>query len=279
MRNTKKYYFISGLPRSGSTLLSTILNQNPRFTAGISDPLYDFIKGKINAVNTSVGMSDIVPEDRLYNLMRADFDAFYKDDAEVCFNTNRSWSAETAFLKQLYPDFKMIVMIRSIPWILDSFEQLHRKNPTTIKPLYNHIDWPSVYERTHLLMGNIPNQAGRVKGPLEGVKQAAFSNEKDQILFLEYDALATHPREVIDIVYNYLEEEKFDHDFSSTQASYDLYDQEAKISGLHNVRSSVEFIERESILPGDLFSMYLQEDFWKHESNPMKTHKFVYLDR
>lgn len=29
----KKYYFISGLPRSGSTLLANILAQNPRFHA------------------------------------------------------------------------------------------------------------------------------------------------------------------------------------------------------------------------------------------------------
>ena len=35
----KNYYFISGLPRSGSTLLSTILSQNPDFYADISSPL------------------------------------------------------------------------------------------------------------------------------------------------------------------------------------------------------------------------------------------------
>ncbi len=32
----QQYYFISGLPRSGSTLLGAILNQNPRFKAGMS---------------------------------------------------------------------------------------------------------------------------------------------------------------------------------------------------------------------------------------------------
>ena len=35
----KKYYFMGGLPRSGSTLLSTILNQNPRFYSGPSSPV------------------------------------------------------------------------------------------------------------------------------------------------------------------------------------------------------------------------------------------------
>ncbi|NBR76993.1 MAG: hypothetical protein EBT73_06670 [Actinobacteria bacterium] len=32
----KEFFFISGLPRSGSTLLSGILRQNPEFYADIS---------------------------------------------------------------------------------------------------------------------------------------------------------------------------------------------------------------------------------------------------
>jgi sulfotransferase len=35
----KKYYFMAGLPRSGSTLLSSILNQNPNMHSGPSSPV------------------------------------------------------------------------------------------------------------------------------------------------------------------------------------------------------------------------------------------------
>lgn len=35
----QQFLFISGLPRSGSTLLSAILLQNPRFHAGITSPV------------------------------------------------------------------------------------------------------------------------------------------------------------------------------------------------------------------------------------------------
>ena len=35
----RRYHFISGLPRSGSTLLAAILRQNPRFSADMSGPL------------------------------------------------------------------------------------------------------------------------------------------------------------------------------------------------------------------------------------------------
>ena len=38
-KNRKTLYFMAGLPRSGSTLLSSLLNQNPRFYSGPSSPV------------------------------------------------------------------------------------------------------------------------------------------------------------------------------------------------------------------------------------------------
>lgn len=271
----KKYRFISGLPRSGSTLLSTILNQNPKFTAGISDPLYHFTKSKIAKVNENVGFSNIVSGDLLFDLIRSDFSTFYKDKNEVCFNTSRAWAGETHLLKQLYPDFKMIITIRSIPWVLDSFERLHRKNPLKIKPIYGNTDWPSVYERSHLLMGNVQGHAGAVQQPLSVIKQAAFSDEKDNILFIEYEALASQPKKVMQHVYKFLEEDWYEHDFSNTEASYQEFDKAARIEGLHTVRKEVELINRKSILPDDLFEMYSSANFWKHPSNPLYGCNFI----
>src|SRR6056300_559281 len=141
----RKYNFISGLPRSGSTLLSSILSQNPRFTSSISDPLFGYVNSITRETETNVGLSALVSPEKQKTLMRGLFDSFYQDDTEVCFNTNRSWVANTSLLKQLYPDFRMIVCVREIPWILDSFERLERKNPFAIKPLYHHQQLNTVY--------------------------------------------------------------------------------------------------------------------------------------
>jgi sulfotransferase len=46
-----KIRFISGLPRSGTTLLAAILRQNPCFHAGISTPLADLLRTLLNAVS------------------------------------------------------------------------------------------------------------------------------------------------------------------------------------------------------------------------------------
>ena len=259
----KTYHFISGLPRSGSTLLSSILKQNPRFTTNISDPLHGYVKSITQITNMAAGMESMVSLDRRRKLMMGLFESFYHDSNEVCFNTNRGWSSDTSLLKDLIPDFKMIVCLRDIPWILDSFEQLNSKNPHTIKPLYNHQDLGNVYDRTHMLMGNIPNAAGYVAGPLTNVKHSMFCAERNQILYLEYDVLVKNPESALKQIYAFLGEPWYQHDFDNVEDSYDEFDAQAKIEGLHTVRKKVMNIERRSILPDDLWQHYDNQTFWK----------------
>ena len=47
----KEYYFISGLPRSGSTLLSSILRQNPKFHADISSSLEPILSNCVETLS------------------------------------------------------------------------------------------------------------------------------------------------------------------------------------------------------------------------------------
>ena len=43
----KQLHFISGLPRSGSTLLAGILRQNPQFHAAMSSPVAPMMNGAL----------------------------------------------------------------------------------------------------------------------------------------------------------------------------------------------------------------------------------------
>jgi sulfotransferase len=260
---SKTYHFISGLPRSGSTLLSAILKQNPRFTAGISDPLSSYMHSITKDTNTAVGMDAAVPVERRRELMRDFFDSFYKYGNEVCFNTNRGWSADTALLKDLFPNFKMIVCLRDVPWILDSFEQLNAKNPHTIKPLYHHQELGNIHDRCSMLMGQMPNFGGYVHGPLINVQQSMFCNEINQICYVEYDTLVKNPKTVMQQMYQFLGETWFEHDFDNVEDSYDEFDDQAKITGLHTVRRKIEYRDRRSVLPGELWDKYSPMSFWK----------------
>lgn len=259
----RKYHFISGLPRSGSTLLSSILKQNPRFTSGISDPIASYAHSIIRDTNSAVGMDAAVPIEKRRELIRDMFDSFYKNGSEVCFNTNRGWAADTSLLKDLFPNFKMIVCLRDIPWILDSFEQLNAKNPYTIKPLYHHQELGNVHDRCRILMGEMPNFGGYVHGPLINVQQSMFSNELAHICYVEYDTLVQNPKTSMQKIYQFLGEPWYEHDFNNVEDSYDEFDNQAKISGLHTVRRKVEYQDRRSILPGELWDRYSPMSFWK----------------
>lgn len=262
----RKYHFISGLPRSGSTLLSAILKQNPKFTAGISDPLQMYTHSIIKDTGTAAGMEVAVSVDKRRELIRGLFDSFYSEGNEVCFNTNRGWASDTALLKDLFPDFKMIVVLRDVPWILDSFERLHTGNPYTIKPLYHHQDLGNVYDRTHMLMGNFPNFAGYVSGPIASVRHSMACAERKQIMYVEYDLLVRNTKLVMQQIYQFLGEPYYNHDFENVEDSYDEFDAQAKIVGLHTVKKRVEYKQRDTILPDDLYRQYDQASFWKNDA-------------
>lgn len=262
----RTYNFISGLPRSGTTLLSAILKQNPRFTAGISDPLAIYTDSIIRDTSTGVGLESTVSIDKRKEIIRGIFDSFYSDSNKVCFNSNRAWAGNTSLLAELYPNFKMICCVRDVPWVLDSFEQLNAKNPFTVKPLYHHQMLNSVYERSHMLMGNVPNSIGYVSSPLDLVKQSMFSNERNNICYVEYDTLVKSPVSSMQQIYEFLGEPWFEHDFDNVEDSYDEFDEQAKIIGLHTVRRKVEFKERQPVIPPDLWNQYDQATFWKHNS-------------
>jgi len=251
-------------------LLSSILKQNPKFTASISDPLHSYVKSIISSTTMAVGMEAAVPVEKRRELILSLFESFYKSGNQICFNTNRAWSSDTALLKDLFPNFKMIVCLREIPWILDSFEKLNSKNPYSIKPLYHHQDLNNVYERSNMLMGQYPNFGGYVSVPLDNTKTSMFCAEKNQICFIEYDTLARFPMLAMKQIYNFLEEPWFEHNFDNVEDSYDEFDEQAKITGLHSVRKKVEFISRNSVIPYDLWEKYNTYSFWKFNFDHIK---------
>jgi sulfotransferase len=219
-------------------------------------------------------MEVAVPIEKRTEIIKGLFRTFYQTDNEVCFNTNRGWTASTSLIKDLFPKSKILVCVRDIPWILDSFEQLNSKNPYTIKALYHHQDLPTVYERTRMLMGEIPNFGGYVLGPLVNFKQSVYSNEKDMLCIINYETLTKNPLETMKIVYNFLEEPWFEHDFDNVETRYDEFDTQANIKGLHTTRKKVEYLPRRPVLPEDLWIQYSNSDFWKQNFEHIKKQLF-----
>ena len=254
----KKYHFITGLPRSGSTLLSSILKQNPRFHASITDPLATMTKGVIETSQDGPGIKIEVPVSRRMNIVKSMFEGFYQDvDKEVIFNTNRAWTLLTPQLKDIYPQSKLIVCVRDINWILDSFEVAHRKHPLSVNTVTGGLSG-TVYSRAEALM----DEKGVVGFPFIGIKQAITSNEKNNLMLVEYDQLCKNPEAMVKAVYSFINEPYFQHNFNDVENSWDEYDAEIGIP-LHAIRKKVEFIPRKSILPPDIQGKYKNMEVWR----------------
>jgi sulfotransferase len=96
-------HFISGLPRSGSTLMSAILRQNPRFHAGMSSPVASLFEGVLAQVSAGSELSTMVDQAQRARLLRGLFDSYYDGVKQpVIFDTNRAWTSQLPALMTLF---------------------------------------------------------------------------------------------------------------------------------------------------------------------------------
>lgn len=254
----KTFHFISGLPRSGSTLLTSILNQNPRFHSSITDPLATFVKGMLETLQTEPGMKTEFPEERRANSIRGMIEGSYNHiDKPVIFNTNRAWTYLTSQVKCIYPKSKMIVCVRDINWVLDSLETIHRKNPLSPNTVTGG-PGKSVYERCEVYM----DAQGIVGFPYVGIKQAITGDERDLLMLVEYNDLVKNPEKTIKAIYSFLGEEYYEHDFNNVEANWDEYDKEIGVP-FHRVRKKIAFNERNTILPPDILNKFANMEVWR----------------
>ena len=255
-----KYYFISGLPRSGTTLLSTILNQNPNFQASISGPLARFSRAIIDQSSAQSGYRHQCPVDKRKKIIEGIFENYYDDpNKEVIFDTNRGWGLILPMLKELFPYTKVLMCVRDIPWILDSFEQLYRKNSFDKNLMIPDEHSATVYSRCDYLMDSMVT----VGFAYLSLKQALMSDEKNMLMLIEYEQLCKNPEGMMRAVYNFVDQPYFNHDFNDTACSYESFDEDVNIKGLHTTRKKVEWVEREMILPPDIRNKYANMEIWR----------------
>lgn len=259
---TPCFHFISGLPRSGSTLLAAILRQNPRFHASISSPVWSLYHNMLNTWGASSEIGRLVNLEQRRSLVRGLFDNYYAGQADksVIFDTNRMWCGHMPALLDQFPNAKVIACVRDVAWIMDSIERLYRANPYEITRLFdNDTERNSVYSRVNTL-----SQLDRLVGcPWAALKEAYYGEHNASLLIVEYDHLAQAPQKVIASIYQFLGETPYSHDYHHLQFDTPEYDASLGLYGLHKVRPQVRLEPRNTILPPDLFEQFASQSFWK----------------
>ncbi|MEW6982226.1 sulfotransferase [Colwelliaceae bacterium 6471] len=256
-----KINFISGLPRSGSTLLAGILRQNPLFHAAMSSPVASMMNSTLEQMGAGSEFYTFFSDDKRKRMCKAFFNAYYQDESDksIVFDTNRQWTAKLHQLVELYDDFKVICCVRNPAWIADSFEVIYRKNPFDYSRMYSPQVRQNVYSRCESQM----SAAGVVGSAWTALKEAYYGEFSDRLLLIDYDLLTQHPHRTIELLYKFIGETLYDHDFDNVDYSEGEFDQLLGVKGLHQVKRKVDFKPRRSILPPDLFKKYSEMAFWE----------------
>jgi sulfotransferase len=244
---------LSGLPRSGSTILSAILNQNPLIHAEGNSAVCQFIwdmhhSGTVNAVEQLKGNDR---EHTVNDLIAQIPNIYYKDIApskQIIVDKCRAWTIMDnvdLLRKYIDPDIKIIVLERSVEAIMKSFMKLYRKN-----------NWTESYIHDILKAILIPNTEPVMRsiiGINAAKKQMQKQNQmQNPFLFIQYNDLTANPAETIQRIYTFCGWAPYTHDFQNIVNSHPENDAFYKLDGFHAIRSTLAKEENTVILPPDI---------------------------
>ena len=256
------FHFISGLPRSGSTLLAALLRQNPRFHAGMTSPVGTLFTGMLNQFSAGSEFGPVIDQPMRQRLLRGLFDVYYADQADkaVVFDSNRMWCAKLPAILDLFPTAKVIACVRDVAWVMDSIERLYRSNPYENTKLFvDDVERNTVYSRVDTLA-----QRNRLVGyPWAALKEAYYGEQAASLLVIEYELFAQAPAKVLRLVYDFIGETLFPHDFENVHYDAPAFDEALGLAGLHRVRPVIKLLDRRTILPPDLYEKYSALSFWR----------------
>ena len=258
-----RLHFISGLPRSGSTLLAALLRQNPRFSAGMSSPVYNLFRAMLAETSQRNETAVFIDDDIRKRLLVGVFDAYYAEAAPemVIFDTNRGWTTKLPALAELFPDAKVICCVRNPAMILDSIESLIRRNAFELSGIFSYDSGGTVYSRVE----GLASPAGMFGFAYNALREAMYGPQSDRLLLVRYESLTANPFGTLATIYGFIGEDLAPHDPKQIEPSYDMieFDMRLGTPGLHDVGRSVEARVRPTILPPDLFIRYQRDAFWE----------------
>ena len=257
----KEFYFLIGLPRSGSTLLAALLRQNDNVYVSSTSPMLDQL-----VANQNIYKHKLQSTKANYNQVQLDnitlrmIDGMWSHvSQDKIIDNNRGWgknlkAAEILFKKKI----KCIALYRDIPSIMASWLMLIRKNPenTIDIDLKNRNLEVTDYNRMMLLWHEM------VLDCVEALCCAVEDCPED-VLLVNYDDLVENPEIELNKINTMIGsnlEYKFDgiDHYSIKQKDRSAWG----LSGMHQIRSKLEKVNKDpkGILGDELFVIFSELD-------------------
>ena len=238
----EKLFFQSSLPRAGSTMLQNILAQNPDVYATPTSGVLELIYGARANYSSS-------PEFKAQDteLMKQGYLSFCKNGVEGFFNAitdkkyvvdkSRGWGVHYGFLNEVFPEPKIICMVRDLRDIFCSMEKNFRKSQYKDMGIVNHAELKGTTTPKRIDVWANSQPVGMA---IERLNEVFRQGINEKMLFIRYEDLCLYPEATMLKIYNYLDIPFFKHDFENIEQVTKEDDEVYGIFGDHTIRKSLE---------------------------------------
>lgn len=255
---SKTLHFLSGLPRSGSTVLAAILNQNPAFHVSTTSGLVFALDSLANTWHSVSLLEKSDPnKSKLIRAMRGVIQEYYKEDTNkpIVIDKSRGWSIPyilSAMSQVLGRKPKIIATVRGVPECMASFVRVAK--PDSLDEFL---------------------QSETIVSYLRSTYQALFSGYQSNpecFLFVEYDNLVKNPKEELKRIHKFLGVKPFKYDFNNIDGTLVKEDDENihHYAGMHDIKPKLEYQHNEPAqkILGKYYSYFYQPEFWRSNYTP-----------
>ena len=213
---SNEYIFLSGMLRTGSNLLSSILNQNDLIhSEGISPMcsiLWDFHLSISNQRTKNELLAvDKNNDEKIKKIVRSIFDSYYEKENKIIFDKNPSWTITSNIeLLKKYIDKKpkIIVLTRDVEDAAKSYINILLQND------YSQAD-------AEQLVFNFDDYGSNpLMRPLAGVMNSKINNDLADFFFIDYDDLISSTEKIINDLYIFCDIANFKHSYSNIKIKY-----------------------------------------------------------
>lgn len=265
---SRRIDFLSGLPRSGSTLLASILSQNPEVSVSPSSPLVGVLRAAETTWESAEHIKASIVPGQKERVLRAIIEGFYDhEEKPVLIDKNRAWAnppMQEMAQRILGRPPKIIATVRPIAEILASFINLVNKNPGTV----SFID-QELMKRGQAL--TTENRCKALMGPEGHVYQSwhvlkmGMEKYPQNIHIVEYEMLVLQPLIEMARIYKFLNLPEFTHNFAEIKNKAPEDDTAAYgLPGMHTIRPYLlkRSPDPKEVLGPGLFHFYQGGEFW-----------------
>lgn len=248
-------HFITGLPRSGASLITDILKQNPAIHSENSSSLADILK----TINLNWNNFSYAPKDPLHpskiGVMSGIIKGYYQHtDKPIVIDNNKEWISLIPVVESILNEpIKILVCVRNPAEILTSFERSRKENPL----FFTEIDLAlrqssSIASRAFFYAGpdGVLGQAHR------NINDAIIMGYLDRMLFVDYNRFCNSPKSLTRRIYDFLKLPVYEHDFENIE-QLDLYTKKTIVRPID--KKTVNCVE---YLGLNIYEQYNREIFW-----------------